>query len=556
MLYNLSIENIALIEKADVNFGEGFNVLTGETGAGKSILIGSLNMLLGERIGRDMIRNGEKYAYVEGLFYIDDRAANALADFDVAPEEDGSLIVSRKLSTDGKNICKAGGKTVPVSVLREIGRVLVNIHGQHDNQALLDHTTHIAFLDAFAKEDKEIFFQYSELYSALKKKEQILAEISTNETEKNRKADILRFEINEIQCAALYPGEEEELKQQRTLARNKESFIENCARSLDLLYENSEGGCAYNLLNECRTYVESAAEADTELEESAEKLAEICYSIEDITSVLRDRLEHVSDQSFPLEEIEERLDIIYRLKRKYGNSEEEILDYCEKAISELDVLDTSDEHKAELENEINKLRAETTHLAEKIHKLREKKALEVEKYIMAELAELQMEGALFSVSFEECDLCKNGLDKVEFLFSANKGEPLKSLSKIVSGGELSRIMLAMKRVLAEGDVAGTLIFDEIDTGISGRAAGKVGSKLYEISDKKQVLCVTHLPQIAALSDFHFKISKNEEKDKTVTQISLLCEDEKQAEIALMIGGDVVTDITLAQAADMIKKGKR
>ena len=555
MLYNLSIENIALIEKADVNFGDGFNVLTGETGAGKSILIGSLNMLLGERIGRDVIRNGEKYAYVEGLFYVGKRAQEALAEFEIFPEEDGSFIISRRLSFDGKNICKAGGKTVPVSVLREIGRILVNIHGQHDNQALLDHTTHIDFLDAFTDGNEEIFLTYSKVYSELKLKEQMLAKISTDETEKIRRSDILRFEINEIKDAAIYIGEEDELKQQRTLAKNKESFVENCARSLDLLYENGEGNCIYTLLNECKKYVESAAESDSELVESAEKISEICYSIEDITSVLRQRLEQISDQSFPLEEIEERLDVLYRLKRKYGNSEEEILAYCDNAITELEALDTSDARKIQLEKEIKQLSIKAEELAEEIHKLRVKTAKDVEKNIMGELAELHMPGAMFSVSFEECSLGKNGMDKVEFLFSANKGEPLKPLSKIVSGGELSRIMLAMKHVLAEGDIAGTLIFDEIDTGISGRAAGKVGTKLYEISNKKQVLCVTHLPQIAALSDSHFKISKTEIADKTVTEISLLSCEEKQAEIALMIGGDTVTDITLAQAADMIRKSE-
>lgn len=554
MLFNLSIENVALIEKADINFGDGFHVLTGETGAGKSILIGSVNMLLGERIGRDVIRNGENYAYVEGLFYITPETAKFLEKYEIAPEEDGSLIISRRLSADGKNICKAGGKTVPVSVLREIGRGLINIHGQHDNQALLDNSSHISFLDAYAGEQSS-FLEYKATYSAMKEAERALEAVSVDETEKIRRADILNFEINEITEAALYPGEEEELRQQRSLAKNKESFLENCACALSLLYENSEGNCIYNLLSDAQRSVNSASETDAELEAVSEKLSDIRYNIEDITMTIRNRLEQVSEQAFPLEEIEQRLDAIYRLKRKYGNTEEDVLAYCKNAEEELAAIETSDARKVQLEKEIVQYAEKAKRLAEQNHKIRVQAAKEVERKINAELSELNMEGAVFSVLIEPCEFNKTGADKVEFLLSANKGEPVKPLSKIVSGGELSRIMLALKHVLSAGDIASTLIFDEIDSGISGRAAGKVGVKLREISEKKQVLCVTHLPQIAALSDQHFKISKRQEAEKTVTSIESLTYDEKKAEIALMIGGDSVTEITLAQAEDMIKKGK-
>lgn len=555
MLFNLSIENVALIEKADVNFGDGFNVLTGETGAGKSILIGSLNMLLGERVGKDVIRSGEPYAFVEGLFYITEPTAKFLEKYDIVPEDDGSLIISRKLSTDGKNICKAGGKTVSVSVLRDIGRALMNIHGQHDNQALLDSATHISFLDAFTKNEDAIFLEYAEAYSALQEHERALLDISTDETEKNRRADILRFEMEEIRSAALYPGEEEELKRQKTLAVNKETFVKSCAHALDLLYENEEGNCVYNLLADVQNHLENVAETDGELTEAVEKVADIRYSLEDITDVVRDRLEQMNEQTVPLDEIEERLDVIYRLKRKYGNSDETILQYCENAAKELESIESSDARKNEIAQKIQKLKAKALELAAAMHEIRTKAAKEAEKCINAELSDLQMEGAVFSVQFEKCDLCKNGLDKVEFLLSANKGEPLKPLSKIVSGGELSRIMLALKHVLSAGDIAETLIFDEIDSGISGRAAGRVGMKLYEIAKTKQVLCVTHLPQIAALSDCHFKISKQEENGKTKTHIRLLNSEEKQAEIALMIGGDVVTATTMAQAAELIEQRK-
>ncbi len=554
MLFNLSIENVALIEKADMNFHEGFHVLTGETGAGKSILIGSFNMLLGERIGRDIIRNGQDYAYVEGLFYLSEQAKNTLKQFDIEVDEDGSFIVSRKLLKDGKNICKAGGKTVPVSTLREIGRFLVNIHGQHDNQALLDPTCHIDFLDAFVAETSgSSIARYRDTFQKLKETEKRLQEIGMDEAERIRKTDVLEFEIAEIKTANIAPGEEEELKKQRELAKNKETFLKNCSGALDVLYENPENICVYNLLSDAKQFLETAAELDNSLEEASGKLSEIRFLLEDVTVAVREKLETASDFFAPLEEIEERLDTIYRLKRKYGDSEEEILSYLEGAEEAFLALQIADERKEELEKQKCYLFDEATRLANENHDARVKVAKEIEKKISAELSELNMDGAVFSVQIESCELNKNGTDHVEFLFSANKGEPLKPLSKIVSGGELSRIMLALKKVLTSGDIAETLIFDEIDTGISGRAAGKVGVKLCEISKQKQVLSVTHLPQIAALSDHHYKISKSEKNEKTVTKIEVLNFEKKKQEIALLIGGDSVTDITLAQAESMMKR---
>lgn len=554
MLFNLCIKNAALIEKADIGFKEGFHVLTGETGAGKSILIGSLNMLLGERVGRDFIRSGEDYAYVEGLFYLSEPAKNALKQFDIEPEEDGSIIVSRKLSKDGKNLCKVGGKTVPVSMLREIGRFLVNIHGQHDNQALLDPTCHIEFLDAFLTEKSETTLSlYKDTFLNLKETEKELSAISNDESERARRADILDFEITEIRDANIVPGEEEELKKQRELAKNKETFLKNCSGALDVLYENQENICVYNLLSDAENFIETAAKLDDSLEQASEKLSEIRFLLEDVTSAVREKLETASDFFVPLEEIEARLDVIYRLKRKYGDSEEGILSYLQRAEEEFLALQTADERKEELEKRRQNLLDEANRLAKENHDARVKAAKEVEQNIIEELKELSMENANFSVEILESPLNQNGMDRVEFLLSANKGEPLKPLSKIVSGGELSRIMLALKKVLASGDVAETLIFDEIDTGISGKAAGKVGTKLCEIAKQKQVLCVTHLPQIAALSDQHYKISKSEVDDKTVTKIAALDFEMKKQEIALLIGGENVTDITLAQAESMMKK---
>lgn len=551
MLFNLSIENVALIKKADIDFSDGFSVLTGETGAGKSILIGSLNMLLGERTGKETIRHGENYAYVEGLFYVDENVKRELSHFEIETEEDNSLIVSRKLMSDGKNICKISGKTVPVSILREVGRNLINIHGQHDNQALLDSKCHIDFLDAFCKrENKLLFDEYKEIYTELTSKKRELVEFDIDENEKMRKMDILQFEIDEINNANITPGEEDELKTKRNFIKNKEHFTKNCAGALSVLYENDEE-TAYNLVSQASRLIDKIS--DESISELSEKINDVLYRIEDAASDIRRKLDEVNFDDISLDEIEERLDIIYRLKRKYGETEEDILKYCENAQRELDVITFSDAKKAELEKQIETLEKKTLYLAKNIRQTRIDNAQIVKECINLQLGDLNMSGAEFDVCFEECELNKNGIDKIEFLISTNKGEPKKPLTKIISGGELSRIMLALKNVLTDGDSADTLIFDEIDTGISGVTAGKVGVKLSEIADKKQIICVTHLPQIASLSDNHFKIEKKADEDKTNTYIKALTEEEKIAEIAYMISGDAKSETSLAQAKEMISK---
>ena len=550
MLFNLSIENVALIEKADINFSDGFSVLTGETGAGKSILIGSLNMLLGERVSKDLIRHGESYAYVEGLFYVDESVKNELAKLDIETDEDNSIVISRKLTYDGKNLCKAGGKTVPVAVLKDLGRSLINIHGQHDNQALLDAKCHISFLDAFCKKtDSDIFIKYNEVYKELVTSNHELEDYNIDENEKLRKIDLLQFEIDEINGANLLIGEEEELKSKRNFAENKEQFSKNCAGAISILYENDDE-TAYNLVSQASRLIDKIS--DESLEKLSEKINDILYNIEDVVGDIRHQLDKISLDNISLDEIEERLDLIYRLKRKYGNSVEEILKYCDDAQNELDRITFSDIKKAEILEKIKKLNTDAQKTAEKIRALRKKNAEVVENEINSQLKELNMDGASFKISFLECEISKSGIDKVEFMISTNRGEPEKQLSKIISGGELSRIMLAMKNVLTDGDIAQTLIFDEIDTGISGVTAGKVGNKLSEIAKKKQVICVTHLPQIAALSDHHFKISKSSTDTKTNTYVTSLSEEEKIAQIAYMISGDGKSETSLAQAREMIK----
>ena len=549
MLFNLSIENVALIEKADINFNDGFSVLTGETGAGKSILIGSLNMLLGERVSKDIIRHGENYAYVEGLFYVNDDVKKDLQKIDIEASEDNSLIISRKLTADGKNLCKAGGKTVPVAILKDIGRNLVNIHGQHDNQALLDAKCHIDFLDAFYKKsDGDLFIKYAEIYEELVEKKHELDGFNIDENEKARKIDLLKFEIDEITAADLKIGEEDELKTKRNFVKNKEQFTKNCVAAISILYENDEE-TAYNLVSHASRYIDKIG--DESLESLSEKINDILYSIEDVAGDIRNKLDQIDFDDISLDELEERLDLIYKLKRKYGNTEEEILNYCEEAQKELDKITFSDIKKAELEDEIKKLTINAQNAAEELSSLRKKNALIVEKEINSQLQALNMEGAHFKVLFTECELSKHGVDKIEFMISTNRGEPEKPLTKIISGGELSRIMLALKNVLTDGDNAETLIFDEIDTGISGVTAGKVGQKLSEIAKKKQVVCVTHLPQIAAISDNHYKISKKSTEEKTNTYIKELSYDEKISQIAYMISGDETSKISLTQAQEMI-----
>ncbi len=550
MLFNLSIENVALIEQANIDFNSGFTALTGETGAGKSMLINSVNMLLGERIGKDIIRHGKSYACVEGIFYVDDAVKNELLNEDIDVCEDNSLIVSRRLYADGKNVCKVGGKAVTVANLRDIGRSLINVHGQHDNQALLDSKCHISFLDAFCKKENcDIYSEYEKNYSELQECNKLLNELNIDENEKNRKVDILQFEIKEISNANISVGEENVLKSKRNFIKNKENFIKNCSGALSVLSDN-EDETAYGMISYALKFIEKIP--DDSLSSISEKLNDILFGIEDVSSDIRKKLDMINYEDVSLDDIEERLDIIYRLKRKYGNSEEDILNYCDNAQKELDRINFSDAKKAELEKQLNFLYKKTHETAQKLSAIRKKNALLIERNINSQLAELNMTGACFKINFEDCKLSYSGVDNVEFLISTNIGEPQKPLCKIISGGELSRIMLAMKNVLTDGDTAGTLIFDEIDTGISGITVVMVGTKLAEISKKKQVLCVTHSPQIAALADNHFKISKESDKEKTNTHIEVLSDAERIKQIAYMISGDENSETSLMQAKEMMK----
>lgn len=553
MLECMTIDNIALIGHADIEFSGGFNVLTGETGAGKSILIGSMNMLLGERVSRELIRFGEKKAMVQGLFRISDESVlEYLKDNDIEAEDDGSLIVSRELSADGKNVCRVGGRMVPVSKLRELGRMLMNIHGQHDNQALLDKTSHLEFLDRFIGDEAgKILAEYKEKYRMLVSLLKESDELCMDEAEKLRKMDILKYEIKELSAAQLSEGEEEELKKQRNIANNAKKLLLSAGQALDILYENADGECAYNFLANASQLLLQAAEIDSEFSEMAEGIESAIISLEDSVRRIQSYLDSFEQDGISIDEIEERLDLIYRLKRKYGGSVESALCHLEKSEEELKNIEFLDERKLKIENEISIARREAEKLAEDLSKLRKKTAQKLSVQIGENLAFLNMPNAEFIAEINPKELSADGADSVEFMLSANKGEPPKPLEKIVSGGELSRIMLAIKSILADSDVVGTLIFDEVDSGVSGRAAQKLGEKLKELSDCRQVLCVTHLAQVAAKAESHFLIEKREQDEKTLTQVALLDEQGRIEELARIIGGEKITETTRKQAEEML-----
>ncbi len=553
MLECMTIDNIALINHADIEFSDGFNVLTGETGAGKSILIGSMNMLLGERVSKEFIRFGEKKAMVQGLFRIsDERVLEFLKDNDIEAEDDGSLIVSRELSADGKNVCRAGGKMVPVSKLRELGRMLMNIHGQHDNQALLDKTSHLEFLDRFIGDKAgKILDEYKEKYKQLVALLKEADELDIDEAEKLRRIDILKYEIKELSDAGLSDGEEDELKKQRAIANNAKKLMQAAGQTLDILYENADGQCAYNFLANASSLAQEAAEIDSELAEVSESIESALVTVEDTVRRLQVYLNNFEQEGISIDEIEERLDLIYRLKRKYGGSVESAIDHLEKSEEELKNIEFLDERKIQIENEITLCKSEAEKLAEKLSELRKSSAKILAEQICENLEFLNMPHSEFIAEIKPKDLSADGIDSVEFLFSANKGEPAKPLEKIVSGGELSRIMLAIKSILAESDVVGTLIFDEVDSGVSGRAAQKLGEKLKELSNLRQVFCVTHLAQVASKAESHFLIEKYEQNEKTLTNVALLDKKGRIDELARIIGGETITDTTLKQAEEML-----
>ncbi|NLA77181.1 MAG: DNA repair protein RecN [Clostridiales bacterium] len=552
MLSSLKIENIAIIESAEIEFAGGFNVLTGETGAGKSIIIDSINAVLGFRTTRELIRTGADTARVTALFTdISEASLKALADIDIVPDEDKSLVVSRTLSSDGRSNCRVNGVPVTASMLRVLGQTLISIHGQQDNQSLLDARTHCGYIDAMA-EDSELLLRYSDAYERLKGIDGEIAALSADEAEKARRADLLVYQINELEAADIHAGERDELAARKNIFVNSERIAEAVNSAYDALYGAEYGG-AVQLLAGAGNELSRAVRYCPELEEISKSVASMSYEAQEHANALRQILSGIEYSPRELEEIEERLDVLYRLSRKYGDTEEDMLAFLESAQKELSAINHSDETLAELSAERVKALAVTRELADELTAVRISVGEALAKRVESEASFLDMPALRFEVKREKAPLSENGADDIEFLISANVGEPPKSLAKIASGGELSRIMLAVKNVMSDSGGAVTLIFDEVDAGVSGHAARKVGIKLHSAARERQVICVTHLAQIAALADEHFLIEKAVGDGKTRTRITPLGREGRIRELARIIGGsDIPTSSQMKTAEDMLE----
>lgn len=553
MLLSLKIENIAIIENADIEFDAGLNVLTGETGAGKSIIIDSINAVLGERTSRELIRTGAQAAKVSAMYSDAGLRVNAkLVEFDIEPQADGSLLLQRSISLDGRNVCRINGSPATVSMLKSIGGELINIHGQHDNQALLSPEGHYIFIDAIA-ENGELFYQYKNAYALLRSLEKELKNITIDEAEKSRRLDLLNYQISELEAAGLRVGEQNELNTRKNLYQNAEKVISRLREAYEALNGSEDLSGAKQQLEFSAGCLDSAASYYSELEKAAEFIRSMSYDIEDYVELIRGTLDMLDYNPKELELIEERLDTIYRLSRKYGATEEDMLIYLENAVSEREKINLSDERSAELKKEIRAAETNMEQLASALSDSRRKAGSLFAKSVKAELDFLDMPGVVFVVDRQQADYTATGADRIEFLISANAGEAPKPIAKIASGGELSRIMLAIKNVLSAKDDVNTLIFDEVDAGVSGRAAQKVAMKLRQVSKGRQVICVTHLAQIAAQADSHLLISKSVHNGKTYTQVDKLNQDGRKNELARIIGGLKVTELQLQSAEEMLKE---
>ena len=555
MLEHLHIKNVALIKESEISFGEGLNILTGETGAGKSMVIDSLQFALGGRAGKDFLRHGEKMASVEALFAVQSASLQEkLEGNGIEPEEDGSVLITRTLSEAGKSVCRVNGSTVTVSMLKEIAEDLIDIYGQHEHQSLLNPSKHIRLLDRFCGAGfGDAMEEYKASFRALKEIDKQLEALMGDESQREQRMDILSFQKEEIEGAALKKGEEEELLEQKKRLGSMEKLMRLTGESLALLYDgNDRMPSACDQLGDALAKLQEAAEYDNTLSSFAEALADAYAAVEDTARELKREAEKQENDPAVLEEIEERLQVIYKLKRKYGGTVDAVLAFYDKVAEELDFLANSNEKVTELLNEKEKEQKKLTAYAETLTARRKDTAEQVAEQIQTALRDMEMKDARFYIQIDEkADWTSDGKDKVEFLISANAGESMKPLAKIASGGEMSRVMLALKTVLVDADDIGTFIFDEIDTGVSGRTARKVGEKMHFLGGKRQILCITHLPQIAAMADNHFLIEKESDGAETVTKVTPLTEEGSVVEVARLMGGGDVTETTLAAARELI-----
>lgn len=549
MLSVLHIENIAVIEQAEILFEGGFNVLTGETGAGKSIVIDAISAILGERTYRDVIRTGANRAFVSAIFtnipqY--DWFSENQVEFD--PQE---LQVQREIYADGRNVCRVNGRPVSVASLKKLGGRLINIHGQHDSQQLFDEENHLTYLDAFARDEQELE-AYQQAFSAMQSVQREIQKLSMDESEKLRLVETLTFQIEEIRAANLVPGEEEQLKERRKVLQNAEKLSDALRMADEALYGGDSSDGAAGLLSNAEHALSRVSTISADMQTLHQKISDLMYSVQDAADELRAMRDDLSYSEGELEEIEERLDAIHKLKRKYGASVEDVLAYLADSEQRLDEIEFASDRIETLKKREAELQKETIRQGEILREKRLSAAQAMESRICDELRQLDMPKIRFVCEFTPQQPMQTGLDSVRFLMSANVGENLKPLSKVASGGELARIMLAMKQVLAQQDGVPTLIFDEVDAGVSGRAAQKVAYKLWTVSKGRQVLCVTHLPQIAAMADAEYTVEKRVENERTYTSVLHLDESGRKQELARLIGGSMITETTIAGAAELLR----
>lgn len=547
MLSQLHIENIAIIQSADIQFESGFNVLTGETGAGKSIVIDAISAVLGQRTSRELIRTGAKSALVSALFLntsvLDWLEENGF------PQTD-ELLLQREIQGDGRNSCRLNGRPLTVTQLRELGRQLLDIHGQHDGQQLLDSACHLHYLDSFGKTDP-LWSEYKAAFDAMTAIRKQIKSLEMDEAERSRRVDTLNYQIQELERADLKPGEDQELDARKILLRSAGKLMDGLQAAEYALIgsENGQGAC--DLLSDAEGSMHSIARYSAQTAELAGKLTELRVAADDVAELLRDLTREMDFSPDELDQLEGRLDVIYRLKKKYGSTVDEMLEYLESCRRELDQIQFADDTIARLEEKLTSARKKAIEKGKLLSEARKKASVDLQMRVQEELRQLDMPKVRFETEFSPCagedGMDLTGMDKVQFLMSANVGEALKPIHKVASGGELARIMLALKNVLAEDDGIGSLVFDEVDTGVSGRAAQKVAQKMADVARRKQVLCVTHLPQIAAMAHAHFSVQKGERDGRTFTQVERLNRDERKEELARLMGGGSISE-TLRQSA--------
>ncbi|MBD9203744.1 MAG: DNA repair protein RecN [Clostridiales bacterium] len=553
MLELLHIENIAIIEAADIEFAPGFNALTGETGAGKSIVIDSLSAVLGQRTSRELIRTGAEKAFVSAAF--SGTAPELTEELGIQPEADGTLLLQREIQTDGKNVCRVNGRPVTVGQLRALGARLLNIHGQHDGQQLLDEEQHIVYLDSFGRVEN-LAITYAGKYKNFTDIRRQIGALQMDEAEKARRVDTLQYQIEELKRAKLKPGEEEELTARRGMLRNAEKFLDAVAGADYALNGDDSGGGALSALRQAQDALSGVRHLDDAFGQLYERLGEAYSEVYDIAATVEDKRGELDVSPGELDRVESRMDLLYRLKKKYGATVEDMLDYQARCEAELAQIEDAGDTLARLEQALSKAEKEARQAAQALSDARKAAAEQLTSQILAELQQLDMGKIRFAVDFAEKPLDSDGMDTVRFLMSANVGEELRPIHKIASGGELARIMLAMKNVLSEQDHVGTMVFDEVDTGVSGRAAQKVAEKMARISRRKQVLCVTHLPQLAAMADTHFSVEKGERGGRTYTEVRRLDREQRRRELARLTGGSHVSQTMLDGAEELLVQAEK